>query len=650
MTGDKILSLDHHVSPSYAKAVRDQLPPGTQIKEVMPRTPLSASEFPSVRRSMRSKLPVSVSQSEVIQTRRQVSCPQTTADCDIVTENTENIEEQDKPQSTLLGAVPSTDEATPSKETDIHVVPSVLPEMESSMHSSYYKSAFSNPQLSSNQRTASSETFIISAADSPTKYSTVTVHATTCAPSVSTANSPSLRRILGTRKHDENSIDHFGSFRSDMTGDVSSIREEKEAAQIASRLFRLDGFTKADVSARLNDSSETSTLISSKYLELFSFSGLRIDAALRDFLARVELKGETSQRERMLRFFSERYYQANPSIFNNLDEVHTLTCALLLLNSDLHGPNLGKKMIVRDFINNISNTGVDIKRDLLKTLYNSIKEKAIASQSETPALSKASKRPFSSGQMLHEVDPESQVEYKSGWIMRKSLYDSDGAKTPFGRRGWRIWFARLRGMVLYLERDEGERKQSRYEIFSNAILLHHSFAEPAFDYTKRQFIFRLRTANLGEYLFQTSSAADVRDWVNQINFVCAAFSSRTLPPPAGSQVTFVRARHPKASSQAPLAEQLKAHESAAAELRQQLAVVQEGAPPLKAKGRAVEEFFFQERYLTQEIARYDEYCVLLRNRVKFCGGSSDSTSGVHSKSDMADDLAERISYREATHN
>lgn len=37
-------------------------------------------------------------------------------------------------------------------------------------------------------------------------------------------------------------------------------------------------------------------------------------------------------------------------------------------------------MVVRDFINNISNTGVEIKRDLLKTLYSSIKDKAIVFQ------------------------------------------------------------------------------------------------------------------------------------------------------------------------------------------------------------------------------------------------------------------------------
>lgn len=110
--------------------------------------------------------------------------------------------------------------------------------------------------------------------------------------------------------------------------------------------------------------------------------------------------------------------------------------------------------------------------------------------------------------------------------------------------------------------------------------------------------------------------------MNQINFVCARFSSRALPPPACSAGAFSRTRLPKLPSSAPLAQQLKvsrtilyaddfertasfvkAHEASACELREQLALVRLEAPPLKAKGRPVEEFFFKERYLTQEVEK-----------------------------------------------
>ncbi|XGW30727.1 hypothetical protein V3C99_009581 [Haemonchus contortus] len=654
--------------------VRDQLPPSTQILEQPKPRPTPLADFPSVRRSMRnSRIPTSRSQPEAV-TTRQASCPDTAVERCSPGEVSSGspssiglppptIDESPPPQPTTTTTMTA---RSPSNKSSVSGKADSVPNdsggeppstriMESSMHSSYYKSAFSNPQLS--KKTGSSDTFVISTADSPTKHSTVTVNAINCAPSVSSTTSPTHPRLHSSRRQHTGGTEVFGSFRSDGTmGAADSqcpIEEEREAAREAARLFRLEGCTKADVAERLNDRSEFSAMVTTKYLELFVFTSLRIDAALRDFLSRVELRGDSAERERLLRFFSARYHQSDPSLFKSVDEVHTLTCALLLLNSDLHGENLGKKMSIRDFINNIGHTGVQYKRDLLKALYNSIKEKEIvhASKFEKPAKRSSSKRSCVSRQLLLEVDPESQVEYKCGYIMRKCVYDADGAKTPFGRRGWREWYARLRGLALYLGRDDSDKKRSRYEMFNNAILLHHAFAEPAPDYKKKQYIFRLRTADLGEFLFQTTSVAEVEDWVNQINFVCARFSSRALPPPACSNGTFSRIRLPKLPSSAPLAQQLKAHESAACELREQLARVRQEAPPLKARGRPVEEFFFKERYLTQEIQRYDTYCQLLRSRLpgggcELGGAPSDSTSGVHSKSDIAEEL-DKMSYREA---
>lgn len=74
---------------------------------------------------------------------------------------------------------------------------------------------------------------------------------------------------------------------------------------------------------------------------------------------------------------------------------------------------------------------------------------------------------------------------------------------PFGRRGWKMVYARLRGMVLYLHKDENGFRHGRFQTFNNAILLHHALAEKPEDYSKRQHVFKLRTANLGETLFQT---------------------------------------------------------------------------------------------------------------------------------------------------
>ena len=57
------------------------------------------------------------------------------------------------------------------------------------------------------------------------------------------------------------------------------------------------------------------------------------------------------------------------------DAVHTLTCAIMLLNTDLHAQNIGRKMTCLEFVDNLSelNDGDNFPRDVLKMLYQAIK-------------------------------------------------------------------------------------------------------------------------------------------------------------------------------------------------------------------------------------------------------------------------------------
>lgn len=62
----------------------------------------------------------------------------------------------------------------------------------------------------------------------------------------------------------------------------------------------------------------------------------------------------------------------------------------------------------------------------------------------------------------------------------------------------------LRDLVLYLHKDEhGFRKNQLSDNLHNAIRIHHALATKAIDYTKKQHVFRLQTADQAEYLFQT---------------------------------------------------------------------------------------------------------------------------------------------------
>lgn len=74
----------------------------------------------------------------------------------------------------------------------------------------------------------------------------------------------------------------------------------------------------------------------------------------------------------------------------------------------------------------------------------------------------------------------------------------------------------------------------------NAIRIYHALATKATDYTKKQHVFRLQTADQSEYLFQTSDSKELHSWIETINFVCASFSAPPLEGGVGSQKRFQR--------------------------------------------------------------------------------------------------------------
>ncbi|NP_001399816.1 PH and SEC7 domain-containing protein 3 isoform 22 [Homo sapiens] len=140
------------------------------------------------------------------------------------------------------------------------------------------------------------------------------------------------------------------------------------AKRLAKRLYQLDRFKRSDVAKHLGKNNEFSKLVAEEYLKFFDFTGMTLDQSLRYFFKAFSLVGETQERERVLIHFSNRYFYCNPDTIASQDGVHCLTCAIMLLNTDLHGHNIGKKMTCQEFIANLQgvNEGVDFSKDLLK--------------------------------------------------------------------------------------------------------------------------------------------------------------------------------------------------------------------------------------------------------------------------------------------
>uniref|UniRef100_A0A8C8RIG1 Pleckstrin and Sec7 domain containing n=1 Tax=Pelusios castaneus TaxID=367368 RepID=A0A8C8RIG1_9SAUR len=408
------------------------------------------------------------------------------------------------------------------------------------------------------------------------------------------------------------------------------------AKRLAKRLYNLDGFKKADVARHLGKNNEFSKMVAGEYLKFFVFTGMSLDQALRSFLKELALMGETQERERVLAHFSQRYYQCNPSAVSSEDGVHTLTCALMLLNTDLHGHNIGKRMSCTDFIGNLEglNGGSDFPKELLKALYGAIKNEklqwAIDEEELRKSLSeladpnpKAIKRisSFSNPFLDFSQDP-TIATYKHGPLVRKSHADCDCKKTPRGKRGWKAFHAILKGMILYLQKEEYKPgKPLAEEELKNAISIHHALATRASDYSKRPNVFYLRTAEWRVFLFQAQNTEQMHSWITRINVVAAMFSAPPFPAAIGSQKKFSRPLLPSTTSRLSQEEQVKSHESKFKAMSAELAEHRSSLPEKKVKGKEYEELKQKEEYLEFEKTRYGTYAMLLRAKLK--AGSED---------------------------
>ncbi|XP_068806416.1 PH and SEC7 domain-containing protein 1 [Struthio camelus] len=410
------------------------------------------------------------------------------------------------------------------------------------------------------------------------------------------------------------------------------------AKRLAKRLYNLDGFKKADVARHLGKKyvNEFSKMVAGEYLKFFVFTGMSLDQALRSFLKELALMGETQERERVLAHFSQRYFECNPNAISSEDGAHTLTCALMLLNTDLHGHNIGKRMSCSDFIGNLEglNGGSDFPKELLKALYGSIKNEklqwAIDEEELRKSLSeladpnpKSIKRISScSNPFLDFSQDPSIATYKHGLLVRKIHADPDCKKTPRGKRGWKPFHAILKGMILYLQKEEYKPgKALAEEELKNAISIHHSLATRASDYSKRPNVFYLRTADWRVFLFQAQNPEQMHSWITRINVVAAMFSAPPFPAAIGSQKKFSRPLLPSSCTRLSQEEQVKSHETKFKTMSAELVEHRSSLPEKKVKGKEYEELKQKEEYLEFEKSRYGTYAMLLRAKLK--AGSED---------------------------
>ena len=133
---------------------------------------------------------------------------------------------------------------------------------------------------------------------------------------------------------------------------LSPVHPDEERAL---RIFEAqsDPHTRAQGAIELGEAGEAADRLRAAFMSYFDFAGLNILLALRDLCARMTLKGETQQIDRVMSAFSRRWCDCNPNHgFKSVDVVHTICYSLLLLNTDLHVADLTDKMTRNQFVKN----------------------------------------------------------------------------------------------------------------------------------------------------------------------------------------------------------------------------------------------------------------------------------------------------------
>ncbi|PVV04477.1 hypothetical protein BB560_001020 [Smittium megazygosporum] len=113
-----------------------------------------------------------------------------------------------------------------------------------------------------------------------------------------------------------------------------------------------------------------------KFVDLLIFRKMSFTGALRLFLQNFRLPGEGQKIDRFMLKFAERYIEDNKetNVFSNAGTAYVLAYSTIMLNTDLHNPQIRSRMTKEGFI--INNRGIDngedIPREILEAIYDEI--------------------------------------------------------------------------------------------------------------------------------------------------------------------------------------------------------------------------------------------------------------------------------------
>ncbi|KAG9318241.1 hypothetical protein JVU11DRAFT_322 [Chiua virens] len=116
-----------------------------------------------------------------------------------------------------------------------------------------------------------------------------------------------------------------------------------------------------------------------EFMSLFDFKDKPMVDAMREMLESLRLPGESQQIDRIAETFASSYFASKPAEIKTQDAVYVLAYSIIMLNTDLHNPQIRKRMTIEDYQRNLrgQNGGENFTPEFLQHIYDSIRKREI---------------------------------------------------------------------------------------------------------------------------------------------------------------------------------------------------------------------------------------------------------------------------------
>lgn len=169
----------------------------------------------------------------------------------------------------------------------------------------------------------------------------------------------------------------------------SGIINSMDPKVIARVLLTTHGIDKTQLGLYLGSDAPFNRKVLHEFLAQMDFKNVKYLDALRKYLQLFRLPGEGQVVDRFMLEFASKYHQDCPTVFNDPDPPYILAYSIIMLNTELHSPNVKhSRMTLEDFRDNNRriNDGMGLPDHFLKEIYESVRDNEIKLISEQQEL------------------------------------------------------------------------------------------------------------------------------------------------------------------------------------------------------------------------------------------------------------------------